>query len=231
MARSILDLLKERKVLLDGGFGTELIKNGFPQGASPESWNIEKPDIVKKIHKSYYEAGSDAVLTNSFGGSPIKLAYYGLQDRASELNRKAAEISRLAAGDTCLVAGSIGPTGEMLMMGNVSEEQIFDGFLLQAQSLKEGGAEALVVETMTAVYEAVLAVKAALETGLDVACTMTFNKTADGSFMTMMKVSIEEMVSAITSAGALAPVSSRNLKPFHLAGLWLAVMIIPPPAF
>ena len=73
MAQPILELLKERKFLLDGGFGTELIKRGFPQGACPESWNEEKPDVVKEIHKSYYDAGADAVLTNSFGGTTIKL--------------------------------------------------------------------------------------------------------------------------------------------------------------
>ena len=72
MAAAILELIQTRRVLLDGGFGTELIRRGFPQGACPETWNVERPDHVKEIHKSYFEAGSDAVLTNSFGGSVIE---------------------------------------------------------------------------------------------------------------------------------------------------------------
>ncbi len=92
MTRTIFDLVKERVVLLDGGMGTELIKHGFPQGECPESWNVEKPDLVKKIHMSYYEAGSDVVLTNSFGGSKIKLASHGLEDKCHELNYAAAQL-------------------------------------------------------------------------------------------------------------------------------------------
>ncbi|MBN2704583.1 MAG: homocysteine S-methyltransferase family protein [Pontiellaceae bacterium] len=199
----LLDILAEKQVLVsDGAWGTFLYQRGLEAGDCPELWNDTHRSDVLTIARSYVEAGADLILTNSFGGSPIKLSHYGLADRAEELNRKAAEISREAAGADCLVAGSIGPTGEMLMMGNVSEQQVLDGFLLQAQALKDGGVDALVVETMSAIDEAALAVKAALSTGLDVACTFTFDRTVDNNFKTMMGVSVESMVKALTAAGA-----------------------------
>jgi 5-methyltetrahydrofolate--homocysteine methyltransferase len=199
----LLDALKNRTVLVsDGAWGTFLYQRGLEAGDCPELWNDTHRSDVLAIARSYVEAGADIIMTNSFGGSPIKLAHYGLVDRAEELNRKAAEISREAAGSDCLVLGSIGPTGEMLMMGNVSEQQVADGFLLQARALKSGGADALVVETMSAIDEAVLGVKAALSTGLDVACTMTFDRTVDNNFKTMMGVTVEAMVEAVTAAGA-----------------------------
>jgi len=101
MRSTIFEAIERGVVLLDGGMGTELIARGFPQGACPETWNVEKPEIVKKIHKSYYDAGSDAVLTNSFGGSRIKLDAYGLGERCYELNSAAARI-----------AGEVKPEGE-----------------------------------------------------------------------------------------------------------------------
>ncbi len=199
----LLDALKAKTVLVsDGAWGTFLYERGLAVGDCPELWNDTHRDDVLAIARSYVDAGADMILTNSFGGSPIKLAHYGLADRAEDLNRKAAEISRKAAGSDCLVLGSIGPTGEMLMMGTVTEQQMSDGFLLQANALQAGGVDALIVETMTAIDEAVLAVKAALSTGLDVACTFTFDRTVDGNYKTMMGVSVEEMVQTITDAGA-----------------------------
>lgn len=199
----LLDALSKKQVLVsDGAWGTFLYKRGLEAGDCPELWNDTHRSDVLAIARSYVEADADIVMTNSFGGSPIKLAHYGLADRAEELNRKAAEISREAAGEDCLVLASIGPTGEMLMMGNVSEQQVYDGFLLQAEALKAGGADALVVETMSAIDEAVLGVKAALTTGLDVACTFTFDRTADNSYKTMMGVPVETMVEALVDAGA-----------------------------
>ncbi|MBN2704028.1 MAG: homocysteine S-methyltransferase family protein [Pontiellaceae bacterium] len=198
----LLDALAQKQILVsDGAWGTFLYKRGLEAGDCPELWNDTHRSDVLAIARSYVEANVDIVMTNSFGGSPIKLAHYGLADRAEELNRKAAEISREAAGDDCLVLASIGPTGEMLMMGNVSEQQVSDGFLLQAEALKAGGADALVVETMSAIDEAVLAVKAALSTGLDVACTFTFDRTADNNYKTMMGVPVETMVEALVGAG------------------------------
>ncbi len=114
MAESFLELIEERVVLLDGGFGTELIKRGFKPGACPESWNLVQADVVKEITRNYFEAGSDGVSTNSFGGSAIKLAAYGQEDRCYEFNRAAAELACEARPEGRYVTGSIGPTGKFL---------------------------------------------------------------------------------------------------------------------
>ena len=201
---SLLTALKNNKVLIsDGAWGTFLHERGLQPGECPELWNSTHRDDVFAIAKSYIDAGADIILTNSFGGSPAKLEHYGLQDRTAELNETAASISREAAGADHLVLGSIGPTGVMLMMGEVSEKTLYDGFCVQAEALKKGGVDALCIETMSALDEACLAIRAAREsTGLEVACTFTFEKTINGEFRTMMGVSPAEMVQAVKEAGA-----------------------------
>jgi 5-methyltetrahydrofolate--homocysteine methyltransferase len=201
---SLLSALKNKKVLIsDGAWGTFLHQRGLQPGECPELWNSTHRDDVFAIAKSYIDAGADMILTNSFGGSPAKLEHYGLQDRTAELNETAAAISRDAAGTNHLVLGSIGPTGVMLMMGEVSEKTLYDGFCVQAEALKKGGVDALCIETMSALDEACLAIRAAREsTGLEVACTFTFEKTLNGKFRTMMGVSPAEMVQAVKEAGA-----------------------------
>jgi 5-methyltetrahydrofolate--homocysteine methyltransferase len=202
--RSLLTALKNNNVLIsDGAWGTFLHQRGLQPGECPELWNITHRSDVFAIAKSYIDAGADMILTNSFGGSPSKLEHYGLQDRAAELNKAAAAISREAAGGDHLVLGSIGPTGVLLMMGQVSEETLFDGFCLQADALKKGGVDVICVETMSALDEASLAIRAAREsTGLEVICTFTFEKTITGEYRTMMGVSPAEMVPAVKDAGA-----------------------------
>ena len=201
---SLLTALENKKVLIsDGAWGTFLHQRGLEPGECPELWNSTHREEVYAIAKSYIDAGADIILTNSFGGSPTKLKHYGLQDRTAELNEAAASISREAAGADHLVLGSIGPTGVMLMMGEISEETLYEGFSLQAGALKKGGVDAICVETMSALDEACLAIRASREaTGLQVACTFTFEKTINGEFRTMMGVSPAEMVQAIKEAGA-----------------------------
>ncbi|MGD8779401.1 MAG: homocysteine S-methyltransferase family protein [Ignavibacteria bacterium] len=202
--RSLLEKLKDGKVLVsDGAWGTFLHKKGLLPGECPELWNITHPDDVFAIAKSYIDAGSDMILTNSFGGNPQKLKHYKLEERTAELNEAAAAISRKAAGDDRLVLGSIGPTGVMLMMDEVSYDELYDGFRIQAEALKKGGVDAICVETMSAIDEASLAVRAAAEaTGLEVVCTFTFEKTVSGEYRTMMGISPAQMVKAVKEAGA-----------------------------
>ncbi|HQT91094.1 MAG TPA: homocysteine S-methyltransferase family protein [Candidatus Kryptobacter bacterium] len=201
---SLLKALKSGRILVsDGAWGTMLQERGLQAGECPELWNITRRDDVLAVARSYVQAGADMILTNSFGGSPIKLAHYGLQDRAVELNEAAAAISREAAGNDRFVLGSVGPTGEMLMMGQVTEESVYDGFRIQAEALKKGGVDAILVETMSAIDEATIAIRAAKEaTGLEIICTFTFDKTLKGGYRTMMGVSPADMVKAVKEAGA-----------------------------
>jgi 5-methyltetrahydrofolate--homocysteine methyltransferase len=202
--RSILKRLEEGKILIsDGAWGTFLHELGLEVGDCPEIWNVTHRQQVLSIAKSYIDAGADMILTNSFGAHPIRLQHYGLQDRAFELNETAAAISREAAGNDHFVLGSMGPSGAILLMGEHSEEEVYDGFRIQVEGLAKGGADAICVETMSAIDEACLAIKAAKEiTNLEVACTFTYNKTVHGYYRTMMGVSPEDMIKAVINAGA-----------------------------
>ena len=200
MTRTILDLVKERVVLLDGGMGTELIKNGFPQGECPESWNVEKPDIVKKIHLSYYDAGSDVVLTNSFGGNKIKLASHGLEDKCHELNYAAAQLVSDVKPEGKFVAGSMGPTGKFLKPhGEYTEEEFEEAYAAQAKALTEGGVDFLLIETQYDLKEALCALRGVRESSnLPVFVTMTFNRNPRGYF-TIMGNSVAQCVEELES--------------------------------
>jgi 5-methyltetrahydrofolate--homocysteine methyltransferase len=202
--KSLLESLKNKGILIsDGAWGTLLIEKGLKPGECPELWNITHKPEVFSVAKSYIDAGADIILTNSFGGSPIKLKHFGLENRSEELNQAAAAISREAAGVDHLVLGSIGPTGIILMMGEVPEEKLFEGFCIQAEGLKKGGVDAICIETMSALDEACLAVRAAKEvTNLEVVCTFTFEKTINGSYRTMMGVSPADIVNELKDAGA-----------------------------
>ena len=199
----IIDQIKKGKVLVsDGAWGTFLQQKGLKIGECPEEWNITHPDEVFDIAKSYIDAGADMIETNSFGGTIFKVEKYGLGDKVFELNKAAAAISRKAAGDK-FVIGSVGPTGKILMMGDVTEEELYDAFKEQVKGLEAGGVDAIMIETMTDLDEARLAIRAAKEnTNCEVFCTMTFDKTVQGEFRTMMGVSPTEMVNTLIDAGA-----------------------------
>ncbi|NQU81671.1 MAG: homocysteine S-methyltransferase family protein [Bacteroidetes bacterium] len=200
----IQDLLKSRSLLFcDGAWGTMFQFAGLKPGESCELWNRDQRKKVLDVALSYVDLGVDMIETNSFRGNGITLAGIGLDKNAAELNRLAAEISREAAGDKCLVLGSVGPTGKILMMGDVSESEMYNAFAEQVQALEQGGADAICIETMSALDEAELAVKAAVEnTNLEIICTFTFAKTMGGDYKTVMGVSPAQMAEKILSAGA-----------------------------
>ena len=196
--------LEKKKILIaDGGWGTELQKRGLPPGDPPEAWNLSHPEEVRAVALSYVNAGADIILTNTFGGSPLKLAKVHLEDKLLEINRQGARISKQEAGDQALVFASIGPSGEfMAPLGMVSEVDMVQGFAEQAWALAAGGADGIVVETIMDLAEAKAALRAAKEsTSLPVAVTLTFNKGPKG-YATMMGVRPAQAAAELERAGA-----------------------------
>ena len=198
-------LEKEGRLLLDGAMGTMLMAAGLEQGAPPEEWNINHPDRVQAVHRAYIEAGSNIILTNSFGGTSFRLKLHNLQDRVGELNRAAAANARAeadAADRPVLVGGSIGPTGELFApMGAMTFEDAKSAFAEQAAALDEGGADILWVETMSDLEEVRAAVEGAKSVStLPVAATMTF----DTHGHTMMGVSPAKALEVMGSFGLAA---------------------------
>ncbi len=202
---TLLERIAAGDILIsDGAMGSLLQSEGLPAGTSPEAWNLSRPEVVRSVAEGYLAAGSDMVLTNSFGGSPLKLARHGLADRAAELNRAAAVLAREAAGSAKFVAGSVGPTGRILQDegGDVTPKELYEAFRVQVLGLADGGVDAICVETMSSLAEALEAVRAAREnTTLPVFCTFSFALGRRG-FRTMMGVSSEVAAREATAAGA-----------------------------
>ena len=190
--------------MCDGGSGTYLQAHGLEPGGSPELMNIEQPEVVRQMAADFYAAGSDMVLTNSFGGNRFGLERYGFGDRVFEFNKAAAELAKSVAPERKYVGGSIGPTGVLLeaIGGDYTEPELYDAFVEQVTGLAAGGADAIVIETMISTDEARLAIQAAKEhTDLIVMATMAFDKGPRGYF-TMMGVTPEQAVEALEKAGA-----------------------------
>ncbi|HEY3341090.1 MAG TPA: homocysteine S-methyltransferase family protein, partial [Anaerolineae bacterium] len=194
-------LLSTGPVLTDGSWGVHLQSLGLQPGESPDVWNITHPDRVTKVALAYVEAGSHIILTNTFGASRIMLARHGYAEQAYAINRAGAQLSRAAAAGKARVFASIGPSGAMLMMDDVTEEELAAAFDEQAKALAEGGAEAIVIETMSDLTETKLAVSAARSTGLPVVACMTFDS-GKNKDRTMMGVTPEQAAQELTAAGA-----------------------------
>ena len=201
---TITTAIKSGKILVsDGAWGTFLQQKGLQAGECPELWNLTHPDAVKEIALSYINAGADMIETNSFGGTSFKLEHFGLSGQVSEINEAATALSRAAAGDDRWVIGSVGPTGKILLMGDVTEEELYDAFKTQVVALEKGGADAVCIETMSDIDEALSAIRAAKEnTGLEIICTFTFDPIAENEYRTMMGVSPAEAAIACVEAGA-----------------------------
>jgi len=194
----IKQLLATGSVITDGAWGTQLQARGLPVGACPDEWNLTQPGKVEEVAAAYVAAGSRIILTNTFGANRIRLAEFNLADKVAEINRRGAAISKKAASNKALVFASVGPTGKMLVASDVTEEELRIAFTEQTQALKAGGADALVIETMTELEEAQIALDAAKTTGLPVVVCMTF----DTGGRTMMGVAPDQAAKQFTAAGA-----------------------------
>ena len=196
-------LSAKKPIITDGACGTELQKRGWTGGEASEKATLDRPDAVREIAESYVSAGSDIVLTNTFGGTRIKLAKAGLDSETARINRSGAELSRQAAGEGRLVLGSMGPTGEILEpLGGLAAEAAEEAYSEQAAALAEGGVDGLVVETMSDLGEALAALRGAkMATDLPVVVCMAFEKGAKGC-ATMMGVRPEQAAGEFEAAGA-----------------------------
>ena len=198
MTNALSRLLETRDWLMaDGATGTNLFNMGLSSGDAPEMWNVEHPEKIKALYAGAVDAGSDLFLTNSFGGNASRLKLHGAEGRVRELNRIAAELGRDvadAAGRPVIVAGSVGPTGEIMApMGSLTHELAVEMFHEQAEGLKEGGADVLWVETISAVEEYKAAAEAAKLAGMAWCGTMSF----DTAGRTMMGITSADLAKVI----------------------------------
>ena len=227
------DLLAESgPILADGAMGTMLFANGLQFGDPPEVWNLAHPDIVRRIQRGYLEAGSRILLTNTFGANRLRLGLHGLSERVDELNRTAAILARAevnAAGGTALVAGDIGPSGEIVQpLGTLDYDIAVDVFREQAASLAAGGVDLIWIETMSDLNE----MKAAIEgvrrvaPGIALVTTMTF----DTRGYTMMGVSPEQAVEAMVAWGADAVGGNCGNGPDELVPVIEKMRTVDPDA-
>lgn len=201
---NLKDRLHKGLFLLDGAMGTQLIGLGIEPGKCSELLNFESPGLVLRIHNSYLNAGSDAIITNTFGGSGIALARHGLEERVADINSTGAQLARKAAGQTKYVLGDIGPSGDFLEpLGSLKPDQLRGIFADQVKALQAGGVDGFIIETMGAVDEAVVAVEAVKYSGsnLPVLASMSFDKRGD-DFRTMMGIDVKTAVSSLVAAGA-----------------------------
>ncbi|MFH1709321.1 MAG: homocysteine S-methyltransferase family protein [Planctomycetota bacterium] len=205
MTAGFLAALERGPLLADGGFGSELFKQGLPPGAVPETWNTDHPDRVRAVHQSYIDAGSRMILTNSFGGNPLKLAAAGLEGRLDELNRAAVTLLKSPPAPGIFIAGDMGPTGDFLEpVGTLTESACVEGYRRQAAVLAAAGADALIIETMADLGEITAAIRGARAAcDLPVIASMTFEQDAGGGgFHTMMGVTPGAFAEAAEKAGA-----------------------------
>jgi 5-methyltetrahydrofolate--homocysteine methyltransferase len=206
MAHDLLSRLIETRdwLLADGATGTNLFNMGLSSGEPPEFWNLDQPGNIRTLYRNAVNAGSDLFLTNSFGGNAARLKLHNAQGRVAELNRVAASLGREiadAAGRPVVVAGSIGPTGEIFQpMGTMTHDLAVEIFHEQAEALKDGGADVLWIETMSAFEEYAAAAEAAVRAGMPWCGTMSF----DTAGRTMM---------GITSAGLAERVGKMDHPP------------------
>lgn len=186
----------------DGAWGTEMQKLGAEPGQMCDTWNVEAPEKVFSVAKSYVDAGAHIILTNTFNSNRIVLAKHGIPERAAEFTRAGAEISKRAALGKAYVFGSIGPCGKMVMMGEITEEEVEESAAEQARAMEEGGADAIVIETQTDLVEAEATLRGCLAAcSLPVGVSFTFDSGKDNAF-TMMGANPDKAYAMAKRAGA-----------------------------
>lgn len=201
--RNLRARIEKGVFVLDGAMGTQLFARGVEPGRCNDWLNVERPDLVVDVHKAYLDAGSDAILTNTFGANRFALGRHGHPDKAFEINKAGAQIARKAAGEGRYVLGDVGPTGDFLEpLGTLKPDEVREAFVEQIKGLCEGGVDGLIVETMTAIDELVVALEAAKSAGggLPLFASMSYDKGATG-FRTMMGVDVATAVSLMTALG------------------------------
>ena len=193
-------LLKDGPVVTDGSWGTQMQKRGLKRGQSPDSWNLSHADQVGQVAGQYVDAGSQIILTNTFGASRLSLANFQLAEKTAEINSAGVRISKEAAANRARVFASIGPTGKMLVTGETSPAELQSVFEEQATALAQAGADGIIVETMIDVEEAKIAATSAKPTGLPVIVSMVYDS-GENKDCTMMGNSPEDVVAEISKLG------------------------------
>lgn len=201
MHPTITSLLHEAPILTDGAWGTELQERGLTIGQNPDVWNLRHPEIIRDIARAYVEAGSRIILTNTFGANRISLRRYLLEKNVEEINRRGVELSKACARDTTLVFASMGPSGKMFALGDITEEHLSDAFAEQASAIAAAGADGIVIETMSDLTEASIALRAAKKTSLPVVVCMSFDSGREKD-RTMMGITPEYAATVLTEIGA-----------------------------
>lgn len=203
MSAILSELIARGPVVTDGAWGTQLQARGLPPGAFPDLWNLQFPQRVGEVAAAYVAAGSRVILTNTFGANAFRLREANMEKEVRAINRAGVWISKNAANGKALVFASMGPTGRMLVSGDVTELEVRRAFAAQATALAEAGADAIVIETMSEVAEARAAIMAVRETGLpSIACAL-FDSGKEKD-RTMMGETPEEVAAKLMDAGASA---------------------------
>lgn len=201
----LLARLRNGEILVsDGAMGTMLFERGLRSGECPEAMNLSRPDVLEDIARLYLDAGADIIQTNTFGGSPLKLASYSLGDAATAINRNAVAAVSKAVSGKAYVSGSCGPSGKILKpYGDTDPELVYESFKIQMQALSDSGCDVICIETMMDLDEMLLALRAARECAprIPVMTTMTFDATPRG-FYTIMGVTVERAARTLEDAGA-----------------------------
>lgn len=205
MKKTLIEAMKERVLVSDGAMGTQLMAAGLESGNCGEMWNVEHPERVLEIQRRYVEAGSNCLITNTFGGNGLMLKRHGHFDALYEINYQAAKVARQAFGDKeGYVLGDVGPVGGVLQpYGDLSEEEVREALRLQIEALIKGGVDAIIIETQMDLAETALGVEAAKEFGAPcIIASLAYDKTLDGTaFRTMMGVEPERAAEFLSGIG------------------------------